>query len=275
MPAGGQVEPVAVGPPARGDEQQVAADDRAVGQVEHDLGAVAADPHGLGAQVHVPAVAGQRGEPLGHRLVLAAQHRGAAPDHRHRAAERGEHVRELGGDVARAEDHQPLGQGVDPHDRVRGVERHARLRDDPRARSAGCPPRSRCGRRSASRRGPRCAARRGPGEPGVALVEGDVPAAVGAVVAARRAEIGSIRPNTRSRMSVQRTLSIVASIPRWPARATARATSAGCTNILVGMQPTLRQVPPNVPCSTSATSRCSNRASRNELPEPEPMTIRS
>ena len=29
-----------------------------------------------------------------------------------------------------------------------------------------------------------------------------------------------------------------------------------CTNILVGMQPTLRQVPPKVPSSTIATSRC-------------------
>ena len=157
---GGQVEAVAVGPPARGDEQQVTADDVPVGQVEHDLGAVAADPHGLGPQVHVPAVAGQCGEPLGHRLVLAAQHRRAPPDHRHGAAERGEHVRELRGDVARAQDDQPLGQGVDAHHRVRGVERHPRLRDDPSARSAAIPLRSRCGPRRGRRRGPRCAARR-------------------------------------------------------------------------------------------------------------------
>ena len=37
----GQIQAVTVGPPARGDEQQVAADSAAVGQVEHDLGAVA------------------------------------------------------------------------------------------------------------------------------------------------------------------------------------------------------------------------------------------
>ena len=43
---GGRIEPVAVRPPSGGDEQQIATDDRAVGQVEHDLVAVAADPHG-------------------------------------------------------------------------------------------------------------------------------------------------------------------------------------------------------------------------------------
>jgi hypothetical protein len=92
---GGQIEPVAVRPPPGGDEQQIATDDRAVGQVEHHLVAVAADPHGFGAEVHVPPVAGQRREPLGDGLVLAAQHGAAAPDDRHRAAERREDVCEL------------------------------------------------------------------------------------------------------------------------------------------------------------------------------------
>ena len=55
-----------------------------------------------------------------------------------------------------------------------------------------------------------------------------------------------------------------------------RATSAGCTSIFyVGMQPTFRHVPPNVPPSTSATSSGANRASRNGLRRPEPMTMRS
>ena len=53
------------------------------------------------------------------------------------------------------------------------------------------------------------------------------------------------------------------------------ARSAGCTNILVGMQPTLRQVPPKTPLSTRAMSRSANRSSGMELPEPEPMMTRS
>ena len=56
---------------------------------------------GSAPEVHVPPVPGQRREPLGDGLVLAAQHGAAAADDRHRAAERREDVRELRGDVAR------------------------------------------------------------------------------------------------------------------------------------------------------------------------------
>ena len=46
-------------------------------------------------------------------------------------------------------------------------------------------------------------------------------------------------------------------------------------NILVGMQPTFRQVPPNVPRSTIATFRSANRRFTIVFPEPVPMTTRS
>src|SRR3954447_10272853 len=41
------------------------------------------------------------------------------------------------------------------------------------------------------------------------------------------------------------------------------------------MQPTFRQVPPNVPFSRSATVLSAKRSSTIELPEPVPMTARS
>ena len=53
------------------------------------------------------------------------------------------------------------------------------------------------------------------------------------------------------------------------------ARSAGSTNIFVGMQPTLRQVPPKVPESMMAARRSANSSSRIVFPEPEPMTTMS
>ena len=41
------------------------------------------------------------------------------------------------------------------------------------------------------------------------------------------------------------------------------------------MQPTFRQVPPNVPCSQMATLLASYRSSRMLLPDPVPMMVRS
>ena len=54
-----------------------------------------------------------------------------------------------------------------------------------------------------------------------------------------------------------------------------RASSAAYTNILVGMQPTLLQVPPNVDSSTIPMSRWRRDLSAIELPDPVPMMIRS
>ena len=64
-----------------------------------------------------------------------------------------------------------------------------------------------------------------------------------------------MRPKMRSRMSGHRTRSRVSSTPSAPASSAPAARSAGYTNILVGMQPTFRHVPPNVPPSTMAMSR--------------------
>src|SRR5665811_2212043 len=70
----------------------------------------------------------------------------------------------------------------------------------------------------------------------------------------------------RSRMSGQRTPSSVASMPYLAAWVTVLATSAAYTYILVGMQPTLMQVPPNVPDSMIATLLPSKSGVTRELP---------
>src|SRR3954454_3068621 len=55
----------------------------------------------------------------------------------------------------------------------------------------------------------------------------------------------------------------------------AAARSAGYTNILVGMQPTLTHVPPNTPSSTTAIRQSSSSCVTTELPEPLPTITRS
>ena len=89
------------------------------------------------------------------------------------------------------------------------------------------------------------------------------------------AAIGSIRPKMRSRIAGQRTLSRVSSTPYRELIDGVAARSAVCTNILVGMQPTFRQVPPNVPRSTIATFQSANRRFTIVFPEPVPMITRS
>ena len=64
------------------------------------------------------------------------------------------------------------------------------------------------------------------------------------------------------------------SIPSFAEVCADTATSAGRTNILEGMHPRLRHVPPNTSRSTSAIFQPS-RKSGIELPDPLPMMIRS
>ena len=54
------------------------------------------------------------------------------------------------------------------------------------------------------------------------------------------------------------------------ARRISAAASALCTKILLGMQPRLRQVPPNAPASMSATGPCAGSSGTSALPEPDP-----
>src|SRR5690242_10132487 len=63
-----------------------------------------------------------------------------------------------------------------------------------------------------------------------------------------------------------------------PSRLASRAStirSAGSTYIFVGMQPTLRQVPPKRPCSTIPMSSPSSSGVTRLLPDPVPMMSRS
>jgi hypothetical protein len=89
------------------------------------------------------------------------------------------------------------------------------------------------------------------------------------------AAIGSIRPKMRSRISGQRTPVSCSSTPYRELIEGVLARSAVCTNILVGMQPTFRQVPPKVPRSTIAVFQSANRPSRIEFPEPVPTITKS
>ena len=84
-----------------------------------------------------------------------------------------------------------------------------------------------------------------------------------------------MRPKMRSRMPGQSTVGAAKVTPRRWASSASTTRSAGSTNILVGMQPTLRQVPPKVPPSTIATSRPSSCGVSSEFPEPLPMMTRS
>src|SRR5262245_48112494 len=79
----------------------------------------------------------------------------------------------------------------------------------------------------------------------------------------------------RSRMSTHRTLSTTSSTPNRPLSRASYARSAVCTNILVGTQPTLMHVPPNVDCSMMPMSKSRVVSSAIEFPDPVPMMTRS
>ncbi|CAB4931333.1 unannotated protein [freshwater metagenome] len=87
--------------------------------------------------------------------------------------------------------------------------------------------------------------------------------------------MGSIRPNTRSRMAAQSAPLKWVSSPRCALCAAWYATSAAYTNIFEGMHPRFRQVPPNTSRSTMATSMSSKSGVRIEFPEPVPMMSNS
>jgi hypothetical protein len=83
------------------------------------------------------------------------------------------------------------------------------------------------------------------------------------------AESRSVLLNVRSLMAGQSTPVSLASIPNSGACRTWSATFAASIRILLGMQPRLRQVPPNGPDSISATGPWARWTTT--LPEPEPM----
>ena len=85
----------------------------------------------------------------------------------------------------------------------------------------------------------------------------------------------SIRPKIRSRIEAKDAPRNCRSTPTRTASDGEDAKSAGSTNIFVGMQPTLRQVPPNAPESMIAARRSAKSSSRIVFPDPEPMTTMS
>ena len=108
-PGGGQLQGVAVGAAAGGDQEHVRRHVvLARGVREREGHPVSGRPHPLdgGAGAEVDAAADQVGEALGHLGVLLAQHPRPAVDDGHPGAVGGEDVGELSRDVAPADDHQ-------------------------------------------------------------------------------------------------------------------------------------------------------------------------
>ena len=92
--------------------------------MHRDLAVGAVDPVDVGIGDQVEPLAVDLGEPGTDRLVLVTEEPGTAVDHGHVAAQCVEHVGQLRGDVAPADDDQALGQLGQPHDGVGGLERH-------------------------------------------------------------------------------------------------------------------------------------------------------
>ena len=226
---------------------------------------------GFRVEAHVVPPLGDLGEPVrrprGPRAAAAGR---TGHDQRHLDAVRREHVGELGRDEPAADDHQPRGQLVDPHDRV-----------------------ARCGSRTSSSPGMdgtigAAAGRRDE------LVCGDwshrsLSSTVSSVTPVNRpvpvvhGHVGVVRvvlpvlrttrgdrvdpaedPVPDRRASGRRS----ARRPRRTGRCAdgVRPGRRCSTNILVGMQPTFRQVPPNVPRSTIATFQSRNGRRRSCCP---------
>ena len=87
--------------------------------------------------------------------------------------------------------------------------------------------------------------------------------------------MGSIRPKIRSLMAGQSARSVLVRSPSWAPWRAARATSAGYTSILDGMQPRFMQVPPKAQGSAMAMSQWSCSGPMTEFPEPPPRMRRS
>ena len=107
--------PVDARAPARGDEQPIAAQLRAVGEIEHVVVAVAAGRAGVRPEAQLDAVGGQRlADRLADRARLAREHVFAGSDERDRGAQACDRLRHLDADRPGAEDEQPardLGEG--------------------------------------------------------------------------------------------------------------------------------------------------------------------
>ncbi len=108
MPDRLQADPRDPRAPARGDEEPVAAQLPAVGELEHVVGAVAARRGDVRAEDDVDAVAAQDvGERVAERRRLAGEDARAALDERDLAAEAADGLGELDADGAAAEHEQP------------------------------------------------------------------------------------------------------------------------------------------------------------------------
>ena len=227
-------------------------------------------------QPHVVAVPGDLGVALGDLDLVVAQQGLAALHLGHGHAERGEHVRHLAGDEPAADDGHPGREGVEAHhgvggvDAVLGVGRAQAVDVEADGVAAGRDDEPVGGDLLAGRQGEAALT----GEGRVGAVEGGVllPAAVG--LAAGRDRVDPPEDAVADARPVDRRLGEGDAEPVGVVRPR-RTRSAGSTNILVGMQPTFRQVPPKVPPSTIATSRPSSSGISSELPEPLPMMTRS
>jgi hypothetical protein len=84
----------------------------------------------MGAEADVEAFLVALGEPLGHVVVEGPEQARSSVDDGDLGTERPEHVAHLGRHVAPTHHNHRLRQRLDPHDRVRGVERHLAKADN-------------------------------------------------------------------------------------------------------------------------------------------------
>ncbi len=120
-PRRGNVELVGVRDAAGGDEQRIASQLEAFAlgrDDEDDLVTFLSCFVDLASEPHVVLPAVDLGEPMADRVVLVAEETIATEHEGHVRAEGAEAVAEFGGDVSTAENQQPFGRLLDPHDGV-------------------------------------------------------------------------------------------------------------------------------------------------------------
>ena len=132
-PGSWKVETVTVGHPTHGIEDDVGrivvVDPVTVNRQDHEVTTrITIDAHQALGHPQPHAVTNLIGEPLRDLLVLMTQHPPGPIDDSDAGSQRGEDMGELGGNESTTENHQTVGQLLQPHDGVGGVDRPRQAR---------------------------------------------------------------------------------------------------------------------------------------------------
>lgn len=278
----GDVQPHVLGarPAARGHEHDVGVDRRPVGEGGRDAAAGPTHVGDGGPEAHVPLLRRGRGEGRRDVAVEVAQQAVSTGGDDDLGTEGGEDVRHLHGDVAGPDDEHPRRQVRQPHHGVGGVQLDALALGGSRqlVGDHGVGPGGHDHLAGTDLLGPTVEqrhlelARPGETRPTAQQVHPFLVAAIGLTGRGDRvdppedavAHVGEAHPLER-RIDTEP-----------PPSRTAVAISATWTYIFVGMQPTLRQVPPKTaPPSIIAKVRSDRSSVSRLLPDPLPMTAMS